>query len=374
MHPTAASSVAPVPTTDICVVIPAFNEAALIARCVSSVLDAGIGADQIFVIDDCSSDRTRAVLDTFAGINVIVNPQRLGKIGGIQRAIRLHALASRFQFLSVLDADSHVDTMYYESVARTFRHHSDAVLISGAPRSERGNWITAFRALDYAMSDWVYRPGQDALGVITVAPGCASTYRTSVLQHLDWDGGTLVEDMDLTIQIHRKRLGRVLYVREAISHTQDPRRLRDYIGQVTRWYSGAWQVMRLHRLPIGRQRIDLEIGLVAGEGLIYSAITLLMPLVAIAAPGLVLRWLLLDQLVVFATALLCAIKLRRPDVFLWAPTFIVIRFINCFVWVRTFWTEIIRRNTLTVWFTPQRYQHREPSGTILECSQEAICA
>lgn len=367
------SSIAPVPTTDICVVIPAFNEEELIARCVESVLAAGLGAAQIFVIDDCSTDGTRQVLDTLPGINVIVNPERLGKIGGLQRAIERHALAARFQYLSVLDADSHVDPMYYESVARAFGAHADTVLVCGAPRSERGNWITAFRALDYALSDWVYRPGQDALGVITVAPGCASTYRTAVLAHLDWDGGTLVEDMDLTVQIHRKRLGRVLYVREAISHTQDPRQLRDYIGQVTRWYSGAWQVMRLHRLPAGRQRIDMEFGLVAGEGLLYSVIMLGMPLVALAQPGLVLRWLLLDQLVVFGTALLCAIKLGRPDVFFWAPTFIVLRCVNCFVWVRTFWAEIVRRNKLNVWFTPQRYRQREREAA-LECSKEVICA
>jgi len=367
------SSIAPVSTRDICVVIPAFNEEALVARCVESVLAAGLDATQIFVIDDCSTDGTRQVLEALPGINVIVNPERLGKIGGLQRAIGRYALASRFQYLSVLDADSRVDPMYYESVARAFRANADAVLVCGAPRSERGNWITASRALDYALSDWVFRPGQDALGVITVAPGCASTYRTTVLSHLNWDGGTLVEDMDLTVQIHRMRLGRVIYVRDAIAHTQDPRRLRDYIGQVTRWYSGAWQVMRLHRLPAGRQRIDMEFALVAGEGLLYSVVTLMMPLLALAMPGIVWRWLLADQLVVFGAALLCAIKLGRPDVLFWAPTFIVLRFIICFVWVRTFWAEIVRRNTLNVWFTPQRYQHRE-RGTVLECSREVICA
>jgi cellulose synthase/poly-beta-1,6-N-acetylglucosamine synthase-like glycosyltransferase len=373
MNSTTTTSVAPVSTADICVVIPAFNEEQLIARCVTSVLEAGITAAQIFVVDDCSFDRTREVLDGVAGINVIANPRHVGKIGGIQRAIASHGLATNFRFLSVLDADSHVDPMYYEWVARAFRAHPDAVLVSGAPRSEPANWITAFRALDYAMSDWVYRPGQDALGVIMVAPGCASTYRTSILPSLDWDGGTLVEDMDLTVQVHRKRLGRVLYVREAISHTQDPRRVRDYVGQVTRWYSGAWQVMRLHRLPLGRQRIDLEFGFVAGEGLLYSMFVLLMPLLAIARPHLALRWLLLDQLVVVATALLCALKMRRPDVLFWSPAFVVLRFINCFLWVRTFWTEIVRRHTRAGWFTPQRYGRREPA-TLLKPSQEMTSA
>jgi cellulose synthase/poly-beta-1,6-N-acetylglucosamine synthase-like glycosyltransferase len=373
MSASGLSSIAPVSTRDVCVVIPAFNEEQLVGRCVQSVLDAGVGASQIYVIDDCSNDGTRDVLVSFPGIHVVANPERMGKVRGIERAIELHGLGARFNYISILDADSHVDPMYYEAVVRTFHGDGEAVLVCGAPRSERGNWITAYRALEYALSDWIYRPGQHALGVITVAPGCASTYRASVLPKLDWDGGTLVEDMDLTVQVHRKRLGRVLYVRDAVSHTQDPRRLKDYIGQVTRWYSGAWQVMRLRALPVGRQRIDLEFGLVAGEGLLYSALTLMLPVFALAAPELVARWLLLDQSVVFAGAVVCAVRLRRPDVLLWSPTFIVLRTINAFLWLRTFWTEVVRRRTLRVWFTPQRYRGAA-AAPALEGPQEAVCA
>jgi len=350
-------SIAPVPLHRVCVVIPAFNEERLIGRCVASVLAAGIAADHVFVVNDCSTDRTREAVDAVEGVQVIDNPTRLGKVRGLQRAIDMHRLAERFEFMAVLDADSHVSAGYFTAVVSAFRSNPDAVLVCGSPRSERANWLTAFRALDYAMGDFVYRQGQQVLGVITVAPGCASTYRTAVVPLLDWNGGTLVEDMDLTIQVHRKRLGTVRYVADAHSYTQDPRRLRDYIGQITRWYSGTWQVMRLRRLPFGGQPIDLEIALLAGEGLVYSAVTLLLPLVALFSPSLVWRWLVLDQLIMLAAAVVCACRLRRLDVLLWSPTFMVLRLINCVLWLRTFWTEIVRRHTLTQWFTPERYQH-----------------
>ena len=349
-------SIAPVSLQGICVVIPAFNEQRLVGQCVESVLAAGVGANQVFVVNDCSTDRTREVVAAFAGVHIVDNPTRLGKVRGLERAIHQHRLAERFEFMAVLDADSHVDAGYFTAVVNAFRADSEAVLVCGSPRSERANWLTAFRALDYAMGDWVYRRGQQALGVITVAPGCASTYRTSIVPLLDWNGGTLVEDMDLTIQVHRKRLGTVRYVPGALSYTQDPRRLGDYIGQITRWYSGTWQVMRLRRLPFGRQRIDLEIAFLAGEGLVYSAFTLLLPLIALFAPTVVWRWLVLDQLITLAAAVVCACRLRRLDVLLWSPSFIVLRLINCVLWLRTFWTEIVRRNTLTMWFTPERYQ------------------
>ena len=360
MNSASILSIAPVSLHQVCVVIPAFNEERLIGRCVASVLAAGIDAEHVFVVNDCSTDGTRKAVDAVGGVQLVDNLTRLGKVRGLQRAIDMHKLAERFEFLAVLDADSHVSAGYFTAVVAAFRGDPDAVLVCGSPRSERANWLTAFRALDYAMGDVVYRQGQQVLGVITVAPGCASTYRTTVVPLLDWNGGTLVEDMDLTIQVHRKRLGSVRYVADALSYTQDPRRLRDYIGQITRWYSGTWQVMRLRRLPFGRQRIDLEIAMLAGEGLVYSAVTLLLPLVALFSPSLVWRWLVLDQLIMLAAAVVCACRLRRLDVLLWSPTFMALRLINCFLWLRTFWTEIVRRNTLTQWFTPERYLHTLP--------------
>ena len=38
----SATSISPVPTRDVCVVIPAFNDEALIGRCIQSALDAGL--------------------------------------------------------------------------------------------------------------------------------------------------------------------------------------------------------------------------------------------------------------------------------------------------------------------------------------------
>jgi len=367
------TSISPVSLDGICVVIPAFNEEQLVSRCVASVLAAGLAPRQVFVIDDCSKDRTREVLAAFDGIQVIENPTRLGKVRGLQRALDVYQLPERFDFIALLDADSYVDEMYFDTIVRAFRADPGATLVCGSPRSERRNWLTAYRAFDYDASSWIYKDAQDALSVIAVAPGCASVYRSSVVRRLDWSGGTLVEDMDLTIQIHRGGLGRVRYAPEAISHTQDPQRLRDYIGQITRWYSGTWQVMRLRRLPRGRQRIDLEFGLLVGESLAFSVLVMLLPLLFILWPQALLRCLVIDQVVTTALAIASAVRLRRADLVLWCPTFVVIRAINCFVWVRTFWTEVVRRRSLDVWYTPQRYERRSGDRPTSQ-AREAFCA
>jgi poly-beta-1,6-N-acetyl-D-glucosamine synthase len=350
------------PYTGLCVVIPARNEKMLIARCVSSVIAAGIQPADIFVIDDASTDGMGDVLRQMADVNVLRNLANRGKAGSVRHAIEHYGLVGRYAFLALLDADSHVCRDYFNVVAQTFDADPRAVLVCGSPRGEAHNYLTAFRTLDYYAALLMYRQGQDSIGVITVAPGCASTYRTSILPELDWDGGTLVEDMDLTLQIHRKRLGRVRYARRAVVHTQDPRRLREYIGQLTRWYSGTWQVMRVHRLPFGRQAIDAEFALLVGEGLFYAMLALAMPVLLWLRPSAALTWIALDQGVFAVTALTCAIHLRRADVVAWFPVFLILRWIGCTIWLRTFWLEVVRRQTLRTWFSVGRYDTNDRSG------------
>lgn len=327
----------------------------LIDRCVASVLDAGVRPQDVYVVDDGSTDGTVDVLRRFTGINVLCNEQRRGKAASLLHAIDHYGLVARYAFVSLLDADSHVDSGYFGAVARAFDDDPQAVLVCGSPRGLAHNYLTAFRTLDYYMTLLLYRKGQDRVGVINVAPGCASTYRTSIVPALDWHGGTLVEDMDLTIQIHRQRLGHVRYAPDAIVHTQDPQRIAEYVGQLTRWYSGTWQVMRRHGLPFGRQRIDAEMVVLMGEGLLYSVLMLALPVLAWMSPRATLRLILLDQGIFAMTAVICAAHLRRADVIVWFPTFIALRVIGCGIWLRTFWLEVVCRRTLRTWFSVERY-------------------
>jgi poly-beta-1,6-N-acetyl-D-glucosamine synthase len=341
---------------DLCVVIPAHNEDLLVGRCIDSVLAAGIPAEHIYVVNDGSTDATDAVVASFRHVNRLTNATPHGKLGALHAAVGYFDLTARYRYLAILDADSHVAPDYFAEALVPFLRNSEVVLVCGAPHSERHNWLTAYRALEYASTLWAFRAGQDALGVITVAPGCASVYATRILPALEWDAQTLVEDMDLTIQVHRKRLGMIAFTPHAVAYTQDPRTLREYVGQLKRWYSGTWQVMRLRHLPFGRQRIDAEFALLTGEGLIYGLVFLAMPLLAWRYPVAVFRMLLVDQLLWLVLASLFAVVQRRADL-LWSfPLFVFVRFINCAVLLHTFWREVIRRQRLRTWFSVGRYR------------------
>ncbi len=354
--------------TGICVVIPAHNESLLVRRCIDSVRAAGVHAHHIYVIDDGSTDDTAAQVRAVPGVHLLSDGRKRGKLGGIRELLTRFALATRYEYLAILDADSHVAPEYFHEILVRFLQDAETVLVCGAPHSERYNWLTAYRAYEYAVTLRLYRQGQHAMGVITVAPGCASVYRTRVLPQLDWDSQTLVEDMDLTVQVHRGKLGRVAYTAAAVAYTQDPRTLRDYVGQLTRWYRGTWQVMRLRRVPFGKQRIDAEFALLLGEGLFFSLVTLCLPLLAWLWPSVVLRLLLIDQAIVVALATMCAVSLKRADILVWVVAFPLLRLVNSAVLLRTFWVEVVRRQHALDWFSVGRYrdgtdESKAPAGS-----------
>jgi cellulose synthase/poly-beta-1,6-N-acetylglucosamine synthase-like glycosyltransferase len=362
---------APPPTLPegLCVVIPAHNEELLLERCVRSVIAAGVAPRHVYVVDDGSTDGTSEAAATAAPVNVIRNSVPRGKLGAVRAAIDQQHLSARYRYVALLDADSHVAVDYFSEVVAAFLRDPQVVLVCGSPRSERQNWITSYRALEYALTLCVFRAGQDALGVITVAPGCCSTYAARILERLDWEGGTLVEDMDLTIQIHRQRLGRVAFTPHAVAYTQDPQTLPQYAGQLTRWYSGTWQVMLLRRLPFGGQRIDAEFAVLTAEGLIYALILLATPVLLWMQPGRVMTWLAIDQALWLFFALIVAIRARRLDIVVSFPLFPLLRVVNCVVLLRTFWLEVVRRKTRRAWYSVERYRSRLSGVPEIEVSR-----
>ena len=109
MNPSSAPSglAAPPSVTDpaplVSVVLPAFNAAGTIAAAVRSILDDGLEDIELIVIDDGSTDATRAILGEIADrrLTVIAQPRNLG----LPRALNSGLEAARARFVARMDAD-----------------------------------------------------------------------------------------------------------------------------------------------------------------------------------------------------------------------------------------------------------------------------
>jgi len=337
----------------LCVLLPAKDERLGISKTVTSVLNAGVPAADIYVIDDGSSDGTGEIARSF-GVNVLRNPKNIGKALALSRGARDFGVVDRYDYICLMDADTEVCEGYFDVVRRAFSDASIAA-ICGRAKSTPHNWLTAYRCLAYWMSHAIYKGGQSNMGVITVTPGCASSFRADVFSKLDWNTDTIVEDMDCTIQVHRKKLGRILYQRDAVVSTQDPRTVRDYIKQIYRWDTGTWQVGQKYGMATGLSKIDWEFKLLMGEGLVFSALYLLLPALLLVRPRIAAYGAGMDFAVLVVLAFVCAIRERRMDVITALPTYEVLRFVDCSVFLYSFWKTVIQRKQVRGWFAVKRY-------------------
>lgn len=340
----------------LCVVIPAFNEALVIGRCIESLIQAGLSPPDIYVIDDGSTDGTYLEAAQRA-VNVITSGTNRGKAKAIEMAIEEFRLTERYEYMALLDADTYVNPDYVRCLIEGFEKWPSAVIICGQAKSSPHNWLTAYRAFVYLICHFAYKGGQSVSGSILVAAGCASAYRCSILGKIDWSSETLVEDMDITVQVHRKDLGNVCYEAGAVTYTQDPRTLGCYIGQVNRWFSGTWQVVQKHRLPWGGQKIDVEFFFLLTEGLLFSLIVVSAPFFAFSFPLAVVGFLAMEIFVSFLAAMAIGVFDRRLDVVKWSFLFVFMRVVDCCIFLFTFINHFVLKNRYHRWFRVARYSN-----------------
>ena len=339
----------------LCVIVPAKDEGVVIGDTLRSLIEAKVPPRDIYVIDDGSSDKTQEIAQSF-GVNTLRNEVNVGKASSISRANEKFSLTSRYDFIALMDADTRVNKGYFKAVKRSFVKDQKVVLVCGQPKSRPYNWLTAYRCFGYSFMSFVYRGGQSAMGVISVAPGCATTYRSTIFGQLDWNSDTIVEDMDVTIQVHHKNLGKIVYQEDAIVHTQDPRNIRDYIKQMYRWDTGMWQVVKKYHMMTGIRKIDWEYKLLLGEGMLFALIYMLMPLWLLLFTKAALLALSFDLLLTVSLSLCIGIFNKRKDVFLYSPVYPLLRLVDCTVFLYSFWKIVMRRQKILTWFAVNRYE------------------
>jgi cellulose synthase/poly-beta-1,6-N-acetylglucosamine synthase-like glycosyltransferase len=336
-----------------CVVIPAKDEKLGIGKTVRSVLAAGASPTDVYVMDDGSSDGTGDIAKSF-GVNVLRNEKNVGKAKSILRATQHWKLTEYYDTVCLMDADTEVNGDYFQASIAEFNNPKVAA-VCGRAMSVPHNWLTAYRSLAYWISHAIYKGGQSSMGVITVVPGCAASFRADVFAQLEWSPDTIVEDMDCTIQVHRKRLGEIIYQPKALVFTQDPSTLHGYVKQMYRWDVGAWQVGRKYGMTTGLSKIDLEYKLLMGEGITFATMILLTPLWLFLYPLWLGRIVVGEFAFQVLLATICAICDRRRDVLFSCLAFPLIRFVDCAVFVTAFWRVVVRRQQIHTWFAVKRY-------------------
>jgi biofilm PGA synthesis N-glycosyltransferase PgaC len=212
------SRAASIRVEDVAVVIPAHNEEVALPKCLAA-LTAIVPASQIHVASDGSKDRTVAIARA-AGCKVLDIQPNGGKAKALATAIEAFELCDKYKAVLIQDADSEIDPDYLYYALPLFEDPRNVVVAGHVlSRWRKQFWpsldmlYAAYRTRLYRLLQYAFQYGQTwrFTNVSYIAPGFASMYRASVLKHIDITApGLVIEDFNMTFEVQRKGLARIL--------------------------------------------------------------------------------------------------------------------------------------------------------------------
>ncbi|NMC87099.1 MAG: glycosyltransferase family 2 protein [Candidatus Moranbacteria bacterium] len=239
---------------EVAVMVPAYNEELCIEKTLKSLFKI-VPKKNVYVGSDSSSDRTFEIAKK-QGCNVAsIRPNR-GKAKGLAFLLKRFDLLKRYKAVIIVDADTEIDENYLKEALPILENPKVAAIAGHAVTKWKNHYFPrwsmffiAYRVRLYKVLQAMIRYGQTWFytNVTIIIPGFASIYKTSALKNIEIDApGLIIEDFNMTFELHRKKLGKIGYNPKAFGACQDPFNLRDYVRQVDRWNLGFWQTVKRH--------------------------------------------------------------------------------------------------------------------------------
>ncbi len=282
-------------TPPVSIVVPAFNEAAVIEQSVRSLAASDYPHFEVIVVDDGSEDGTGEIVERLGieGVRVLREPNS-GKSGALNTGVA----AARHSILVTVDADTVFEPATLVRLVAPFRDEAVGAVAGNTKVGNRDRMLGRWQHIDYVTGFNLERRLYDVLQCMPTVPGAIGAFRREAL---DAAGGfshaTLAEDTDVTIAIGRHGW-RVIYVEDARAYTEVPSSFSALWRQRYRWSYGTMQAVWKHKAAI----VHRGEGKIGRRGLPYLilfqiALPVMAPLIDVfAIYGLVF----LDPLVVVA--------------------------------------------------------------------------
>ncbi len=291
---------------EVAVITSAHNEELVIGDMLNAVVKI-IKKENVFVVSDGSTDNTPNIVRELGFSLLEFNPGK-GKAGALEAGIKHFGLADRFKALIILDADTRLRYDYLKNCLPFF-NDSKVVAVAGyaatiwnpKEQSWRQTLFLSHRDRVYFLMQRILKFGQawKHANVTSIIPGFASTYRTSIFRQINMNPpGLVIEDYNVTFEIHHRRLGRIVHTPKVVAYTQDPDNFRDYFRQVKRWNLGLFQTVRLHGFWASKFWMSLSLTLL--EVFLSSLIFFLVPVLFIISTLLLMADALFYDFFIFS--------------------------------------------------------------------------
>lgn len=296
------------------ILVPAYNEEAVIQAAIRSLLELDYPAYDILVIDDGSTDATyakAAELEGYYGRATVrvVSKSNGGKASALNTGIGL----ARTPFVLCMDGDSRLAPGTLKYAMPHFRDQRVGAVAGNVKVVNRRNLWTILQALEYIEGLNMARRAQGFLRAVNIVPGPIGIFRRDTLRRVGgYDTDTYAEDADLTLKLLTAGW-HIVYEDRAIAYTEAPEHLYELLKQRYRWTRGILQALRKHSAAFftPRKRFATWVSL---QSMLFEAIAwpimnifgnsfFSIAALAAGAPTFVLYWWLLLTWLDLAAAL-----------------------------------------------------------------------
>lgn len=228
------------------VVIPAYDESEVILDSIAAALGSDYPDLKVIVVDDGSTDDTaERVLGRYGDDPrvLLIRERNEGK----WKALDIAYTQVDTEVVVAVDADT---ALRPDAIRKLVRAFADPAVGAVAGKVEIGNrhgLLARLQALEYLTAQNVDRRAAEVFNGMLVVPGAIGAWRTEAVRKAGlYVNQTVTEDADLTLAVLRAGY-RVVFENEAVSVTEAPETLANFMRQRLRWTFGMMQTAWKHR-------------------------------------------------------------------------------------------------------------------------------
>lgn len=252
------------------VIVPGYNEAVVITKCVESILASRYRRFEVILVDDGSTDETAAIMAALAaehGRVRSVTQANAGKGAALNRGIAL----SHGDILMFVDADGIFapDTLLH--MLQAF-DHPDVGAVCGDDRPVNLDRVqTRMLAVLSHVGTGLVRRALSLLHCLPIVSGNMGAFRRELVQSVGgFHEDSLGEDLELTWRVYKAGY-RVCFQPKALVYAESPSTVRGLWRQRVRWSRGLLQTLRIHLSMVGNLRYGSF-----GAFLVFNTVTMVI--------------------------------------------------------------------------------------------------
>lgn len=363
---------------EVAVVIAAHNEELSIGKTLQALMEV-TKPENVYIGSDGSSDKTVEIARSF-NVNVEdIHPNK-GKALALTHVLEKNDILNRYKAVFFLDAEIRPSKQVFTHALPLFDDPDIVVIVNRAmsvwPKHYLPRWnlvFTAYRIRLWRVLQFCIRYGQTwkYTNASPIIPGGSSIYRTSALKHIQIHvPGLIIEDFNMTFNVHHQRLGKIGYSPSSYVWDQEPYSLRDYIKQVRRWYLGFFQTVRHHGVwpswfffSMAFFTLELIVGSVLFIlapffmlELLLSGRTEINMMLGFSASSITIFGLVISLFVIdFIVTIIVAMIEKKPLLLVYWITFFPLRYVEAVVFLYTLVIGLfIKPKTDGRWISPKR--------------------